>query len=221
MAKNYVNALKGKRVTSKTAVNLKGSDFKGLDRSEVARIVSTLASSANKRIKRLEQAGQPISDTVKPFSVAGKSRNELMKEFRRVRQFMTAENQSLRGQAKIARDTFKGIAKEKTGYKSGKKFNKAYETYKNTLGTDTREGTPYWNFWKAYDRLAETNKYVTDKSVKYKVLQKQVNMMKRNPGMDIDEIHARMTEIAEKVYKETKDQMKQDIEGDVFELKSK
>ena len=55
----------------KKLLSLNGSDLKTMDRSELAHVVSTMASAANKRITRLEKAGQPISDTVDRFSVAG------------------------------------------------------------------------------------------------------------------------------------------------------
>lgn len=202
----------------KKLLSLNGSDLKTLDRRELAHVVSTMASAANKRITRLEKAGQPISDTVDRFSVAGKSRNELMKEFRRVKQFMNAENQSLSGQARIARESSKQLAQAMTGKQSGKDFNKAYKDFQQTLGTNTGEGTPYATFWKAYDRLRETNPIVRDKAYKYKVLARQISVMKANKGISIDELHERMNGIVSQTYGDIQEQMEQERPQDAFTL---
>lgn len=207
---------KGETVSSAEALRLSGSDFKGVSRAELAKVVSTLASSANKRLKRLENAGQPITDTISKFSVAGKSRNELMKEFRRVKNFMNAENQSLSGQAKIARKALEGIAQIQTGKTKGKDYKKAYNDYKKVLGTSTAEGSPYYNFWTSYDRLKDTNKYIANKQYKYRVLSEQIKIMKQNPGISLDDLHVRMQSIVDKTYTEVQTKIAEDTPQDAF-----
>ena len=93
-----------------------------------------------------------------------------------------------------------------------------YKDFQKTLGTNPGEGTPYYNFWKAYDRLKETNPIVRDKAYKYKVLARQISVMKANKGISIDELHERMNGIVSKTYGDIQEQMEQERPQDAFTL---
>ena len=146
---------------SKQALNLTGVDLRKMNRSELSKIVSTLASAGNKRIVRLEKAGQPITQTVRKFSVAGKTKNELMKEFTRVKNFMQSETQSLRGQKDIARRVSRTLA-ERTMGKSADSlergenitYKKIMHAYKDMLSGSYRGTSNKTTFWRAYENVA-------------------------------------------------------------------
>ena len=73
-----------------------------LSRSELAKITSSLASAANKRLKRIEKAGlsesshayRYVERSGGKFSVAGKSSEELILEFKRAKQFLSDETKT-------------------------------------------------------------------------------------------------------------------------------
>ena len=205
------------RFTSREALALSGKDLKSYSRSEMARIVSTVASAANKRITRLEKAGQPITDTVDRFSVAGKSRNELMKEFRRVKDFMIAERLSLSGQRTLSERIAQGLAGSITGEGSGKKFKKEYQRIRDLLGDYAEPGgnvSKAETFWGSYERLAETNPFIRQKQYKYRVLGQQVKYMSANPNITKDQLHQKMQADMAKIYEEV--QKETENPGDVF-----
>lgn len=200
------------RFTSREALALSGKDLKSYSRSEMARIVSTVASAANKRITRLEKAGQPITDTIDKFSVAGKSRNELMKEFRRVKDFMNAETLSLRGQRMVSDRIARGLAGALTGSQKGKKFNKAVKEIRNTLGERGTDSNT--NFWRAYERLKESNPIIANKQYKYRVLTEQIKIMQENPGISAEDLQQRMEQEMDNIYTEVQEE--QEEAEDVF-----
>lgn len=204
-------------ISSREALGLSAKDFKGLSRAEMAKAVSSIASAANKRISRLEKAGQPITDTVKKFSVAGKNRNELMREFRRVKDFMQAETLSLRGQKVVADKVARGLAGEFTGEGSGKKYEEKLAEIKSVLGGKeaSRERD---TFWRAYERLKESNPIVANKQYKYKILGEQIKVMKERPGISVEELHARMKQDADSIYEA---EQEQEAVKDVFTFISK
>lgn len=96
---------------------------------ELRRIVSRMSAAANKRLKRLEAAGIKYGNTegentisgVKKFGVRGLSDNEVVSEFKRVRNYLTSPQSSLSGMQKAYRE-FERKLYEKTG----QTFEKAY-----------------------------------------------------------------------------------------------
>lgn len=206
---------RGKRIAStRNALNLSGRDLRKFDRAQLAKVVSTIASSANKRLSRMEKAGQPVTDTIEKFSVAGKSRNELLQEFRRVKEYMQAETLSLSGQKQVARKTAQGLAGALSGGTKGKKYNDIFNEVKNTIGDKENKDT----FWRAYERLKESNPIIANKQYKYKILGKQIKVMKENPGISVEELHARMKQDADAIYEA---EQEQETVKDVFTFISK
>ena len=120
-----------------------------LSRSELAKITSSLASAANKRLKRIEKAGlsenspayRYVERSGGKFSVAGKSTNELILEFKRAKQFLSDETKT--STLKGTRDYVKQqeqIVHERLGeFKSkqeARNFWNAYNKYQNTHKAD-------------------------------------------------------------------------------------
>ena len=200
-----------KAPTSAQALGLTSKELREFSRSDMAKIVSSIASAANKRITRLEKAGQPITDTIEKFSVAGKTRNELMKEFRRVKDFMQAERLSLRGQQIVASKTARGIAGALAGVGSGKEFKKILKEVSSAMSTPgTRQND---TFWRTYERLKETSPIIANKQYKYRVLGEQIKIMNDNPNISMDELQARMQSELDRIYEETQEE---ETPSDVF-----
>ena len=202
--------------STKKLLALSGNDLKTMDRRELAKVVSTISSAANKRIKRLEQAGQPIGDTVPRFSVAGKSRNELMKEFRRVKDFMNAEQLSLGGQSRLARRTAQGLAAAIIGEGTGKAFKKEYNRIRKLLGDPMRNDSKYNTFWSAYERLAEQNPIIRQKQYKYRVLGQQIKYMDENPNISKEDLQKKMQADMDSIYADVQKEEEKEEPGDVF-----
>lgn len=175
------------KYTSKTALELTGSDISKMNRNEMASMVSVLASAANKRIKRLENAGQPITDTWKKFSVAGKSRTELMKEFTRVKNFLSSEQLSLSGQKRVQKRVAEAIANKK------KDVSKMQDFLSDKKQFD--------KFWRAYEMLKETNPIIANKQYKYLILKEQTKFLQENPRSRKSTIHKHMQELVTSTYK--------------------
>lgn len=199
---------------SKQALNLTGVDLRKMNRSELSKIVSTLASAGNKRIVRLEKAGQPITQTVRKFSVAGKTKNELMKEFTRVKNFMQSKTQSLRGQKEIARKVSRGLAERSIGKKSDAleygektKFNNIMREYQKTLSGSYRGTKNKTTFWRAYERLKERNPIIAQKGYKYKILEKQAQIMKNAPSISTARLTDRMQKVFDEMYIEEQNEI--------------
>ena len=208
------------KYTSKTALELTGSDIRGMTRNELANAVSVIASAANKRIVRLEQAGQPIQDTWKKFSVAGKSRAELMREFSRVKNFMTGETTSLSGQASVRRKVAEQLAKSSLEQKPGeseRKYQQRLNKKTKELNTFLKDKKKYDKFWRAYEMLKEKSPQVANKQYKYKILQEQKQFMIANPRARKTTILKNMEKAFKDLYKaEQKEQTEDD--GDAFTL---
>ena len=111
-----------------------------LNRQDLAKLTSRLASAGNKRIKRLEES--EIGETSpalqglkgKKFSVKNKNVNELRNEFKRVKTFLSAKTSSITGWKKTRLETTKrsGFG---TDTNSAKKFWELYNTFeKNNKG---------------------------------------------------------------------------------------
>lgn len=218
------------RYTSKTALKLSGRDLQRMSRSEVAKVVSTLASAANKRLKRASQAGQPIEDTIDKFSVKGKNKHELLKEFTRVRNFMGKPELSLGGQRKLAKDTARGLAEKITGVSradtaAGSEERKEYDKVRRQIGKalNTPMGSKseqYDTFWRAYDRLTEKNAMIKEnKALKYRVLKKQISIMAKNPKQSIDQLHERMEKEFSALYETEKEEEEKNRPDDSFTIR--
>lgn len=98
-------------------LNLTPDQLMNMSRRDMARNISVLASAANKRIVRLEKSGvrSPALDYVKShggkFSVAGKTKNQLLIEYFRLQQFMFSKTSTVRGAKSWKRKVEKEVEK--------------------------------------------------------------------------------------------------------------
>lgn len=117
----------------KELLNLSSRDVAKMSRQELARTVSQLASAGNKRLRRLERT--PMGTESRPyksamevgnFSVAGKNQGQLQNEFKRVREFLTAETSTVQGWKKYRASVKKRIGGEFSSEEAEKAYWKAY-----------------------------------------------------------------------------------------------
>lgn len=194
----------GKGLSATDALKLNYQDIRGLSRQELAYMVSTIASAANKRIDRLSKAGQPIEDHIERFSVAGKNRNELLRELSRERRFMQNERQSLSGQARIRKEVAAELAKQESFTK--RELNKFFS-----------DQDRYDKFWKAWDIIKDKNKIVNESGkYKYRTLKELKTMMLKYPGDSKEEIAERMQNVVDQAYMDTQEERTEVSPGDVF-----
>ena len=112
-----------------------------LNRRDLAKITSRLASTANKRIKRLlnseygevSRALEGIINRVKKsgttaFSVKGKDVNQLRNEFAQVKNFLNLKTSSVVGTKKVINKTLERLGVDRTNWSSArnKRFFKIY-----------------------------------------------------------------------------------------------
>lgn len=94
---------------------LKGEDIAGMDRSELAEVVSRMSSAANKRVKRLEQAGFKATAERETggarFSTRGKDKDALITEYQRARDFMAKKSTTVSGAKKRRKAITDAMAK--------------------------------------------------------------------------------------------------------------
>lgn len=125
----------------KDLIDLYPSDIRGMTKKELSKVVSQLASAANKRLKRL--AATPMGGESRAyktamkrgkFSVKGKDKNALWNEYKRVRQFLGSKTSTVKG--------FKEFRAETT----------------NRIGGGFANEDGEKAFWRAYRGMAESEK---------------------------------------------------------------
>lgn len=139
-----------------------------LSDSDLRKAVSSMGSVANKRLKRMENKdiffgedkGDDTLSGVRKFSVRGKDIEEVKREFKRVRNFLSNPQSSLTGMWQTLKEV-----KRKWGRAPTKKMRKDFskmEKQKAKLGKEmenelTRyEELRYWReTWKYYNKLID------------------------------------------------------------------
>ena len=97
---NYTVNLKGTSADELT--NLSATQIKQYDRRNLAKIVTKLASAANKRVKRLEGSGYNTpalrqASKGKHFGSKDKNLKQLRSEYKRVSGFLKSETSTVKG----------------------------------------------------------------------------------------------------------------------------
>lgn len=190
-----------------TLLDLSPTDLLNMSRKDMARNISTLASAANKRLKRLETSGtySPAAEYVKShggkFSVAGKNQNQLLTEFFRLQQFMESKTSSVKGAKKWqrnVRDTVADTIKQRTGARgqAGKQIEKEVREIFNDPDKKNQ-------FWDLYSRLS--NEY--DVKENYKEIWDDIaGAMSADESSTTDDIFEYLTNRYEDKYMETSPQ---------------
>lgn len=129
-------------------INYTTRQLLSMTRSEIAKVVSKLASAANKRLKRIEQAGlkeyssayRYIQSSGGKFSVKGKSKEELILEYKRVKGYLSPERRT---------STVAGTrkAKEENEKKVAERLGVVFKNKKESK-----------DFWQAYNKYADSHR---------------------------------------------------------------
>ena len=152
-------------------------DLKKLTDSELKVLVGRLVSAGNKRLRRyiakkgeLPNAGSKRKTTQtttqqdyekRKFSTVGKDRAGLFEEFKRSKNYMTAQTSSLTGEKAVRKQSQKQI-KENFGI--------------------TVSDADYDIYWKAYERLKELHPEVDERNYKYTILSHMDKMIEQRKG---------------------------------------
>ena len=105
--------------STKELLTLDLGDFLSMNRRELSKVVSTLSSAANKRVRRMEQqeiespAYLKMKESGGYFGSKGKDLNELRAEYMRVSGFLRAKTSSLSGYKKVKSDMYKRLGMKK------------------------------------------------------------------------------------------------------------
>lgn len=154
-------------------LNLSSGDVSGLTRSQLAQVVSRIASAANKRLRGLERAGvespsyKRISESGGKISTRGKNLNQLRSEFLRAKQFMEAKTSSVTGYKKVIANT-------------AEKLREAGVTNANASNVE--------DLLKIYDRLTQLDPNAKGRGLKYNLLNAISDQMYIDPNARVDEV---------------------------------
>ena len=141
-----------------TLLNVSPEQLMQMSRKDLATNVSILASAANKRLKRLEQAGvySPSLEYVQrhggKFSVAGKNKNQLMIEYFRVQAYMESKTSSVRG-ARAWQKNVKNAVTEAITKRQQPKNKKERDKIKEAVNAIFTDNQKKAQFWDIYSRL--------------------------------------------------------------------
>lgn len=166
-------------------INMDIDKFNKLTEPQLRKVVGRLVSAGNKRLRSFERAGESspatrhVSRSGGVFSTKGKDINQLRAEFVRAKNFMIAKTGTRAGWKKVKRETIKSL-KEKGINLTEKQFD---------------------DFWNAYEDLKEMNPSVSNKGLKYNVLQDIADMV-TDDTLTADEIALKMNDEISKIYEE-------------------
>lgn len=181
------------------------NDFKAWTIQEMKKEVSRRASAANKRIKRVEEAGigssaiTAVMNNGGKFSVAGKNTmNELYKEMQRVTNFLNMHNSTLGG----ARKEVKRIS-ERIGFNPTKKqLQVIFKAYHRAVKASPAKVQAYGS-----DRLIQLyGQYMEDMS----------DELLEGTDFDFEAYWERALGPLEEAYNERMDRLMESLTGDIF-----
>ena len=120
--------------TIKELINLDINAVQRMTRKELAQVVSSLSSAANKRLKRLQQspvgelspAYQQAIKRGTRFSTAGKNVNQLRNEYKAVTQFLNRRTSTISGWNKARKETITRIGGGFSNADEERRFWKLY-----------------------------------------------------------------------------------------------
>lgn len=145
---------------------------------EVRAEMSRLASVANKRLQRLENAGLDTSPAYKKwvedgqvkFGVKGKNHNELQRELSRLKNFINAETSTIRGVNNVLKDMakntgikYKNLTDLRSKASSFFELADKVEQYLRTVD-DIASAIGYQKIWEAINSYVQTEKVELDSS---------------------------------------------------------
>lgn len=195
------DSLKGFTVNDLLDIN--PDAFNNMNRGELAKVVSRLASAANKRIKRVGEYMDKRGVNYKAgtiaksdkFSVKGKGINQLRAEYARIRDFMERKTSTVKGIKKVEKDFIARVS-DRLGY---------------TPEDFTSDQLS--RFWHAYKRADEMGLF-TGIAPSSDIAQKITFQSWANtPNVSVDDFIDRFSDEIDKEYEET-------IEDDEYDVSS-
>lgn len=129
-------------------INYTINQLQSLSRLDIAKIVSKLASAANKRLKRIELASledyssayRYVKSSGGKFSVKGKSKEELLLEYKRVKGYLSPQR----------------VTSTVAGTRKVKKENET--KVQERLGITFKNKEESKEFWRAYNKYADSHR---------------------------------------------------------------
>ena len=105
--------IKGRSTNS--LLNMSMREFAGLTKTQLRQVVSRLADTANKRVKRLQGAkveslaARQVSQSGGKFSTRGKGLDELRAEYLREKSFLTSPTSTVKGAKSVESEAIKAM----------------------------------------------------------------------------------------------------------------
>ena len=186
-------------MTTSELLNLSSVEISKLKKPQLRKIVQTLASTSNKRLKRLQQKdiSTPASryaNKIGKFSTKGKNINQLRAEYIRAKNFLQSKTSTLRGYKQFKKEVQKNLAE--------KGIN---------ISLDNLE--PIFNI---YEKLKDINPSVAEKNLKYITLQEISEELK--DGQTEDEILSRINDNLSQLYEQEMELENYDTISDFFTI---
>lgn len=181
--------------------------------AELQKIVTAAAREARKRADRIFKSEQIYgsdspairkAQSSKPrgqaslFESRGKNRNQLLREYRRIKDFMEDPTSTVKGTQAFykkitekVQEQFKKINEDTSG---GTEEERREDKKSNWSTDDTRK------MFKIFTRLQQENPWVNDVLFKYHVLEMITDNMKSNPEMSMDDLFTKAESMLDDVY---------------------
>ena len=186
-------------MTTQELLNLSGVEISKLKKSELRKIVQILASTSNKRLKRLHQKGisTPASryvDKNGKFYTKGKNINQLRAEYIRAKNFLQSKTSTIKGYKRFKKEVQKNLAE--------KGIN---------ISSDNLE-----SIFNIYEKLKDINPSVAEKNLKYITLKEISEELK--DGQTEDEILSRINDNLSQMYEQEMELEKHGSISDFFTI---
>ncbi len=162
-----------------------------------SKTINASESPAIRRVQESRPRGQ-----VSLFESRGKNRNQLLQEYKRIKNFMEDPTSTVKGTQAFYKDItekvqeqFKKIHEEDTTGSREKQTKEEKEREKYKWSTDDSK-----RMFKIFSRLKKENPWVNDVLFKYHVLEMVANNIKSDPDISIDELFAKAESMLDDVY---------------------
>lgn len=154
-------------------------DFNRMTKKELKQAVRTLSYTANRRLRSFEAEGEESPATRYAQESGGRftgykkdTVNDLRAEFMRAKGFIEAPTSTLEGWEETRSSTL--------------------DTLEEKYGIEDFNEEDWDRVWKAYERLKETDKRVTEKQFKYNVIEEIASMAKGDRRLSFKTLARRM-----------------------------
>lgn len=186
MSKTYKQPSIVSGLTINDVMNMDINTFNSLKTSDLKKVVGRLVSAGNKRLRSFERVGESspstryVARSGGAFSVKGKNINELRAEYVRAKNFLQSKTGSRKGWKQVKKETADSLKKQGVNV-TPEQLNKMLE---------------------AYEDLKEIDPSVSNKNMKYRVLDEISEMV---DGYDVDDIIKIMRNRMTEIYEETEE----------------